>query len=93
MQLDLRSPENSWRHQLCKLGYHYDSEESDDGEETWKKDTDTPDGPKTISTCTVETDTNLITSNEPDFMFLNHKDGQRVMIDLDELMEVDGIRL
>ena len=60
MQLDLRTPENSWRNQLRKLGYHYDIEESDDGEETWKKSIDTTDGPKTISTCTVETCTSLI---------------------------------
>lgn len=34
MQLDLRTPETSWRRQLCKLGYHYDIEESEEGEET-----------------------------------------------------------
>ena len=34
MQLDLRTPENSWRNQLRKLGYHYDIEESGEGEET-----------------------------------------------------------
>lgn len=47
MQLDLRTPETSWRRQLCKLGYHYDIEESEEGEETWKKSIDTTDGPKT----------------------------------------------
>ena len=72
MQLDLRTPENSWRNQLRKLGYHYDIEESDDGEETWKKSIDTTDGPKTISTCTVETCTSLSTQR-PDI----HVRGQR----------------
>ena len=93
MIFDLRAPENSWRRHLRKLGYHYDSEESDDGEETWKKDIDTPDGPKTISTCTVETNTNLITPNEPAFIFLNYKDGQQVAASLCDLMKIDGIRL
>lgn len=93
MILDLRAPENSWRNQLRKLGYHYDSEESDDGEETWKKSIDTPDGPKTISTCTVETCASIISSNSPTFMFVNNTTGWRVAADLNTIMKVDGIRL
>lgn len=93
MILDLRAPENSWRRQLRKLGYHYDIEESSEGEETWKKSIDTTDGPKTISTCTVETNTNLITSNEPDFIFLNYKDRQQVAASLCDLMKIEDVRL
>ena len=88
MQLDLRTPETSWRNQLRKLGYHYDIEESEEGEETWKKSIDTTDGPKTISTCT-----SLISSNGPTFMFVNNTTGWRVTADLNTIMKVDSIRL
>lgn len=93
MQLDLRTPETSWRRQLRKLGYHYDIEESEECEETWKKSIDTTDGPKTISTCTVETRTSLISSNGPTFMFVNNTTGWRVTADLNTIMKVDSIRL
>lgn len=93
MQLDLRTPETSWRRQLCKLGYHYDIEESEKGKETWKKSIDTTDGPKTISTCTVETCTSLIAPNGPTFMFVDNATGWRVTADLNTIMKVDGIRL
>lgn len=93
MKLDLRTPENSWRNQLRKLGYHYDSEESSESEETWKKSIDTMDEPKTISTCTVETCTSIISPNGPTFTFLNNTTGWRVTADLNTIMKVDGIRL
>ena len=100
MQLDLRTPENSWRNQLRKLGYHYDGEGNGNSIEvwgyvieTWKKDIDTPDGPETISTCTVSSPYNPIAANEPTFVFMNCMDGQQVTVNLDELMEADSIRL
>ncbi|WP_137658141.1 hypothetical protein [Bifidobacterium moukalabense] len=98
--LDLRAPETSWRSQLRKLGYHYDGEGNNNGIkvrgyviETWKKDIDTAEGPKTISTCIVSSLYNPVVANEPTFVFMNCMDGQRVTVNLDELMKVDGIRL